>query len=111
VKILSLGVTQYFTNEVDMVLNLAVGLRLPPCNDDRCTNHIACSQYVELQVFVGFQGYQSGQGCQIFLQVFKDLLCFLSPLELVMFLEELREWESPDAETRDEPAQGSHAPH
>jgi hypothetical protein len=48
---------------------------------------------------MGFQGYQSGWGCQIFLQVFKGLLCFLSALELVLFLQELKEWESPDAES------------
>jgi hypothetical protein len=57
---------------------------------------------------MGFRGYQSRWGDQIFLQVFKGLLCFLSPLELAMFLEELKEWESPDAESRDESAQGSH---
>jgi hypothetical protein len=27
-----------------------------------------------------------------------------------MFLKELKEWESPDVESRDEPAQSSHAP-
>jgi hypothetical protein len=56
-------------------------------------------------------GHQSGWGCQIFLQVFKILLCLLSPLEPVLFLEELKKWESPDAELRDELAQGSDAPH
>jgi hypothetical protein len=57
---------------------------------------------------VGFQGYQSGWCCQIPLQVFEGLLCLLSP-ELVLFLEELKEREPPDAESRDEPAQGDHA--
>jgi hypothetical protein len=47
---------------------------------------------------MGFWGYQSGWGCQI-LQVFKDLSAFLSPLELVLFLEELKEKEPPDAES------------
>jgi hypothetical protein len=56
---------------------------------------------------VGFRGYQSRWGNQIFLQAFEGFLCFLSPLELVMFLEELEEWESPDAESQDESAQGS----
>jgi hypothetical protein len=34
-------------------------------------------------------GYQGRWGCQILLQFFKGLLCLLSPLELVMFHEEL----------------------
>jgi hypothetical protein len=88
-----------------------VSVRLPSFNDDSCTNHIACSRYVELQVFVGFRGYQSGWGSQILLQVFKGLVGLLSPPELVLFLEELKERESPNAESRDEPAQGGHAPH
>jgi hypothetical protein len=45
-KILSFGVTQHFTDEVDWILDLAVGVRLPPFDDDSCTNHIACSGYV-----------------------------------------------------------------
>jgi hypothetical protein len=44
---------------------------------------------------MGFRGYQSGWGCQILLQVFKGLKCHLSPLELVLFLDELKECESP----------------
>jgi hypothetical protein len=40
-----------------------------------------------------------GWGSQIFLQVFKGLLCLLSPVELVLLLEELKEWESPNAES------------
>jgi hypothetical protein len=60
---------------------------------------------------MGFWGYQSRWGNQILLQVFKGLLCLLSPLELVLFLKELKEWESPDAESRDESAQGSHTSH
>jgi hypothetical protein len=35
-------------------------------------------------------------------------LCLLSPLELVLFLKELKEWESPGAESQDESAQDSH---
>jgi hypothetical protein len=58
---------------------------------------------------MGFWGYQSGWGCQILLQFFEGLLCLLSPLELVLFIEELKERESPDAESRDKPAQRSHA--
>jgi hypothetical protein len=46
----------------------------------------------------------------ILIQVFQGLLCLLSALELVMFLEELKEWESPNAESRDKSAQGIHAP-
>jgi hypothetical protein len=60
---------------------------------------------------MGFWGYQSGWGCQILLQVFKDLLCLLSPLELVLFLEELKERESPNVKSRDKPAQSGHASH
>jgi hypothetical protein len=52
---------------------------------------------------MGFQSYQSQWGCQVLIQVFKGLLCLLSPLECVLFLEELKEIESPDAESRDEP--------
>jgi hypothetical protein len=64
-----------------------------------------------MQVFMGFWGYQSGWGCQILFQVFEGLLCLLSPLELVMFLEELKEREPPDAKSRDKPAQSDHASH
>jgi hypothetical protein len=71
----------------------------PPFDDDNCTNHIACSRYVELKVFMGFRSYQSGWGCQILLQVFESLLCLLSPLELILFLEELKERVSPNAES------------
>jgi hypothetical protein len=99
VKILSFGVTQHFADEVNQILDLAVGVRLASFDDDSFTKHITCSRYVELQVFVGFQSYQSRWGCQVLLQVFKGLLCRLSPLELVMFLEELNEMESPDAES------------
>jgi hypothetical protein len=90
-KILIFGVTQHFADEVDWILDLAVGVRLPPLDDDSCTNHIAYSGYVELQVFLGFQGYQSGWDYQILLQIFKvhwNLSCFLwilkkgSPLTL-----------------------------
>jgi hypothetical protein len=66
-------------------MDLAVGVRLPPFDNDSCTNHIACSGYVEMQVFVGFWGCQSGWGSQILLHVFKGLLCLLSLLELILF--------------------------
>jgi hypothetical protein len=59
---------------------------------------------------MGFWGYQSGWGSQIPIQVFEDILCLLSRLELVLFFEELEERESPDTEMLDSPAQGSHAP-
>jgi hypothetical protein len=59
---------------------------------------------------MGFRGYQGGWGSQIFLQILEGFLCLLSPLELVQFLEDLEQRESPDAESRDKPAQGSHAP-
>jgi hypothetical protein len=45
-KILSFRVTQHFTNEVDWILDLVVGARLLPLDDDSCTIHIACSGYV-----------------------------------------------------------------
>jgi hypothetical protein len=45
-KIPSFGVTQHFADEVDRILDLAIGVRLPPLNDDCCTNHIGCSRYV-----------------------------------------------------------------
>jgi hypothetical protein len=64
-----------------------------------------------LQVFVGFRGYQSEWGSQILLQVFERLLCLLSPLELVLFLEEPKKRESPNTESRDKPAQSGHASH
>jgi hypothetical protein len=51
-----------------------------------------------------------GWGNQILLEVFKGLLCLLSPLELVMFLDELKERESPDAKSQDGHSQNSHAP-
>jgi hypothetical protein len=57
---------------------------------------------------MGFWGYQSRWGNQIHLQVFEGLLCLLSPLELVLFLVELKEWESADDESQDESAQGNH---
>jgi hypothetical protein len=60
---------------------------------------------------MGFQGYQSGRGSQIPLQVFEGLLCLLSPLELVLFLEELKERVSPNTESRDKPTQRGHASH
>jgi hypothetical protein len=40
-KILSPGITQYFTNEIDRVLDLVVGIRLPLFEDDYRTNHVA----------------------------------------------------------------------
>jgi hypothetical protein len=85
VKIPSLGITQHFADEIGWVLDLAVGIRLPSFNDDCHTNHAAYNRYVELQVFMGFQGHQGGWSSQILLQVFEGLLCLLSPLELVMF--------------------------
>jgi hypothetical protein len=54
VKILSFGGTQHFADEVNLILDLAVGVRLPPFDDNSCTNHITCSRYIELQVFMGF---------------------------------------------------------
>jgi hypothetical protein len=99
VKILSLRITQHFTDEVDRVLNLVVGTRFPSFDDDCRINHVACSQYVKLQIFVGLQSHKGGWGSQIVLEVFECLLCFLGPLELVLFYKELEKWEPPNAES------------
>jgi hypothetical protein len=48
---------------------------------------------------MGFRGYQTRWGDEIFLQAFEGFLCLLGLLDLVMFLEELKKWESPDAES------------
>jgi hypothetical protein len=98
-KIPSLGITQYFMDEIDWVLDLTIGVRLPSFDDDCHTNHIACSRYVKLQVFMGFRGHEGGWGSQILLQVFEGLLCLLSPLELVLFSEELKKRQPPDAKS------------
>jgi hypothetical protein len=91
VKIPNLGIDQYFADEIDWVLDLAVGIRLPSSDDDCRTNHVACGRYVKLQVFLGFQGHQSGWSFQILLQVFEGLLCLINTLELVLFFEEFEE--------------------
>jgi hypothetical protein len=106
-KILRLGVSQHFTDKVYWVLDLAIGILLPPFNNNGCIDHITCSRYVKLQVLMGFRAYQGRWRSQILLQVFEGLLCLLRPIELVLFFEELKKWESPDAELRDESAQGS----
>jgi hypothetical protein len=98
-KILRHGVAQHFVDKVNWVLDLAIGIQLPPLDDDSCTDDITRSRYLKMQVFMGFRDYQGGWGNQILLQVFEGPLCLLSPLELVLFLEELTEWQSPDAES------------
>jgi hypothetical protein len=45
-EILSFGVTQHFVDEVDWILDLAVGVQLPPLDDGNRTDHITCSGYV-----------------------------------------------------------------
>jgi hypothetical protein len=89
-KVPSLGITQHFTDEVNRVLDLVISVLLLSFHDDCHTNHIACSQYIKMQVFVGFWGHQGGWGSQILLQVFEALLCLLSPLELVLILRSLK---------------------
>jgi hypothetical protein len=42
-KVLSFGVTQHFTDEVNRILDLVVSAQLPSFNDDHHTNHVACS--------------------------------------------------------------------
>jgi hypothetical protein len=54
VKIPSLGVTQHFADQINWVLDLVIGIRLPPLNDNSCTNHITCRRYVKLHVLWGF---------------------------------------------------------
>jgi hypothetical protein len=56
-KILIFGATQHFADEVDWILNLSVGIRLPPFNYDSCIDHITCSRDIELQVFMSFRGH------------------------------------------------------
>jgi hypothetical protein len=98
VKILSFGVTQQFDDVTNWILDLMIGVRLPPLEDDSYIDHVACSGYVELQVFVGFRGHQVWWGSKIFLQVIEGLFCLLSLLELVLFIKELKERESPNTE-------------
>jgi hypothetical protein len=98
-KIRRLGVAQHFADKVHWVLDLVISIQLRPLDDDSCTDHITHSRYVKLQVLIGFQGYQSRWGDQILLQILEGLLCLLSPLELVLFLGELKEWESLDVES------------
>jgi hypothetical protein len=48
-EIPSFGVTQQFTDKVDWILDLVVGVRHPPpppLDDDSYTDHITCSGYV-----------------------------------------------------------------
>jgi hypothetical protein len=47
-KISSLRITQHFIDEIDQVLDLADGIRLPSFDDDYRTNHIAYSRCVKL---------------------------------------------------------------
>jgi hypothetical protein len=42
-KILSLGIAQHFANEIDWVLDLAIGVRLSLFDDDYCIDHVARS--------------------------------------------------------------------
>jgi hypothetical protein len=89
-KISSLGITHHLADEIDRVLDLAVGIQLPLFDNDCHTNHVACSRYVKLQILVGFRGHQGGWSSQILLQIIEDLLCLLGPLELVLFLRSLK---------------------
>jgi hypothetical protein len=45
-KIPSFGVTQHFADKVDRILDLAIGVRLPPLDDDSYTVRIGCSGYI-----------------------------------------------------------------
>jgi hypothetical protein len=56
-KILIFGAAQHFADEVDWILNLLVGIRLPPFNYDSCIDHVTCSRDIELQVFMAFRGH------------------------------------------------------
>jgi hypothetical protein len=96
VKISNLGVTHYFTEEIDQLLDLVIGTRLHSFNDDHHTDHVTCSRYVELQGFMGFRGHQGEWGNQILHEVIKSLMCFHTPLEFALFLEDLEEREPPN---------------
>jgi hypothetical protein len=45
-EIPSFGITQHFTDEVDWILDLVVGVQLPSLDDDSCPDHTICSRYV-----------------------------------------------------------------
>jgi hypothetical protein len=53
-------------------------------------------------------GHQGGWGSQVLFEVLKGFLSFFGPLELILYLEEFEEREPPNAESWDEPTQGSH---
>jgi hypothetical protein len=61
-EISSLQITQHFADEVQRVLDLVVGSQHPLLDNDCRTNHVACSRYVQLQIFVGLRGHQGGWG-------------------------------------------------
>jgi hypothetical protein len=82
----------YFTNEIDRVLDLVVGTRLPSFHNNHRVDHIAYSRYIELQGFVGFWGHQGGWGSQVLFRssrasyassVLWNLSCFLRSLKKV----------------------------
>jgi hypothetical protein len=85
-KILILGVPQHFPEKVYLVLDLAIGIRLPPFNDNGCSDHITCNRYVKLQILLGFRAYQ-GRWCSQILKascascVHWNLSCFLRSLK------------------------------
>jgi hypothetical protein len=43
VKVLSFRVTQYFADEINQILDLAVSVQLLPFDDDHHTDHVACT--------------------------------------------------------------------
>jgi hypothetical protein len=99
VKIPSLQLSQHFIDKIDWVLDLAVGTQLPSFNDNRHTNHIVCSRYVQLQGFMGFWDHQGGWCSQVLHDIFKSFICFFHLLELVLLFDELEEREPPDTES------------
>jgi hypothetical protein len=69
-KIPSFVVTQHFTNEVDWILDLVVGFRLPSLDDDSCTNHFAYSDMYSYKFLWGSGATRVGRCWR-----------FLSPIE------------------------------
>jgi hypothetical protein len=76
-----------------------VGTRLPLFNDDRCTNHIACSRYVKYKFSWGSRATREGGVVRYFLRSSKVSCALIdeSPLELVLFLKQFEE--PPDVES------------
>jgi hypothetical protein len=109
VEVPSLQVTQHFTDKVHRVLNLVYATQLLSLDNNSCADHVVCRRYVKLQDFVGLRSHESGWGGEVPFEFLEVLLNLLSPLKIVLLLEQLEERESPDTESKYEMAQGYHA--